>query len=224
MVLTAAVRELKRGCFVSSTTATPLQQPTDAATDYQELLFFVRQRIARIQTVTLVQVLSVTPPATGLVGTVDVVPLVNQVDGAGNAIPHKTIYGRPYSRIQGGANAFILDPAVNDIGVMVFASRDITSVVASGQQSPPASGRSYNYADGLYLYSLARGTPAQYIQFLDSGINIKTTGNVNINGAIITPAGEIIDAVGKVLGTHDHQAGTYVAGSTPVTGNSGAPV
>jgi hypothetical protein len=223
MVLAAQVRH-GIGIRVMSASATPLQQPTDAATQFQELLFFVRQRITKVQTATLVEVQAVTPPASGLVGTVDVLPLVGQIDGAGNVIPHKTLYGRPYSRVQGGTNAIIMDPAVGDQGVMVFASRDISSVVASGKPSPPASGRSYNYADGLYLYSLAKGTPTQYIQFLTSGINIKTVGNVNINGAIITPAGEIIDAAGKVLGTHDHQPGTYVAGSTPVTGNSGPPV
>lgn len=185
---------------MSSTTATPLQQPTDTASDYQELLFFVRRRIARIQTVALVQVQSVTPPASGLVGTVDVLPLVSQVNGAGNAIPHKTLYGRPYSRVQGGANAIILDPAVGDIGVMVFASRDITSVVATGKQSPPASGRTYNYADGLYLYSLARGTPTQYIQFA-GGISIEspvvsTSQNLSVgtgaSGTFTTPTGQTV--------------------------------
>jgi hypothetical protein len=207
------------------TNAKPLQQPTSAATEFQQLQFFILQKLAQIQTCTLVQVKAVYPPTSGLVGTVDVLPLVGQVDGAGNLIPHKTIYNRPYSRVQGGTNAIIIDPVANDVGVMVFASRDISSAIASGAPSPPSSGRKYDFSDGLYLYSLARGAaPAQYIQFLPSGINIKTIGNVNINGAIITPAGEVIDAAGKVLGTHEHGPGTYVAGSTPVTNDSGPPV
>lgn len=190
-----------------SNSATPLQQPTDAATEFQELQFFIRQRIARIQTTTLVKVMAVTPPASGLVGTVDVLPLVSQVDGAGNVIPHKTIYGRPYSRVQGGSNAIILDPAVNDIGVMVFASRDITSVIASGKQSPPSSGRSYNYADGLYLYSLARGVPTQYIQFA-GGINVESpvvsaSGNVAVgtgaSGTFTTPTGQTVTVLAGIV-------------------------
>lgn len=207
-------------------TATPLQQATSADTDFQAQEFFVLSRILNRQTVTVVQVMAVTPPASGLVGTVDVLPMVGQVDGGGNVTPHETVYGRPYSRVQGGANAIIMDPVVGDIGVMVFASRDISSVIASQKTAPPASGRLFSYADGLYLFSISRGTPTQYIQFLTSGINIKSTGNVNINGAIISAAGEITDAAGKVLGTHDHLPGTYTApsGGGPVTGTSGAPV
>lgn len=215
-------------------TATPLQQATSADTDFQAQEFFVLSRILNRQTVTVVQVMAVTPPADGLVGTVDVLPLVGQVDGAGNVIPHETIYGRPYSRVQGGQNAFIMDPVVGDIGVMVFASRDISSVIASQKTAPPASGRLFSYADGLYLYSIARGTPTQSIAFSPTGITITTpqkvtinaTGGVNINGAQISGAGEVTDAAGKVLGTHEHLPGAYVApsGGGPITGDSGAPV
>lgn len=205
--------------------AIPLQQPTSADTDWQALEFFVLSRILNRQTVTLVQIVSVTPPASGAVGVVDVLPLVGQVDGAGNVIPHETIYNRPYSRVQGGTNAIIIDPAVGDIGVMVFASRDISSVIKSQQAAPPASGRLFSYADGLYLYSLARGTPTQFVQFTNSGITITTphqvtitaTGGVNINGATISGAGEVTDALGKVLGTHVH-SGVTTGGS-----NTGPP-
>ncbi len=214
------------------TTATPLQQPTSADTEFLSQHFFVVQRLLKMQTVTLVQVVAVYPPSGSLVGKVDVLPLVNQVDGAGNAIPHVTLYARPYSRVQGGSNAIICDPVVNDIGVMVFGSRDLSSVIASGKAGPPASQRYFNRADGLYLYSLAKGAPTQFVEFTDSGINITTphqlvisaSGGVNINGAQISGSGEVTDAAGKVLGTHDHSSGTYVAGSTAVTGNSGAPV
>ena len=208
-----------------SATAKPLQQPTSAATEFQELQFFIDQRIARIQTCTVVKVEAVYPPSSGLVGTVDVLPLVGQVDGAGNVIPHKTIFRRPYSRVQGGSNAIILDPAVGDIGIVVFASRDISSAVASSKQSPPGSGRKYDYSDGLYLYSLARGVPTQFIDFTDGGITITTphvltvnaAGGMNINGAHISPSGEITDALGKVLGTHTH------GGVQPGGGTTGPP-
>ena len=43
-------------------------------------------------------------------------PLVNMLDGAGDATEHGTIFGLHYTRLQGGANAIILDPQVDDIG------------------------------------------------------------------------------------------------------------
>lgn len=211
---------------MTATTARPLQEPTSAATDFQQLQFFVLQRLARIKTCTVVKVQAVHPPLGVLVGKVDVLPLVGQVDGAGNVIPHKTLFRRPYLRVQGGTNAIIMDPAVGDIGVMVFAARDISSAVASGALSPPASGRTYSYADGLYLLSLASGTPTQKIDFTGGNIAITTphqltisaAGGVNINGAQISAAGEVTDALGKVLGTHEH------GGVTTGTGTSGPPV
>lgn len=247
MAFAAAVLSVfgvQRMTDTSTTVATPLQQPTDADTDFQALRFFVKQRLLKIQTSTLVEVQAVHGGGVGPIGTVDVLPLVNQVDGAGNSIPHKTIYGRPYSRLMGGASAVIMDPAVGDKGLMVFASRDLTAVIVSQEQSPPPSLRTYSYADGLYVFScLSDGDPTQYIEFVpnDGGINVKTSGafNVdaasmtvttsgatNINGAQISSAGEVTDADGKVLGTHTHLPGTYVApsGGGAVTGDSGAPV
>lgn len=209
------------------TTATPLQRPTDADTEFLSQHFFIVQRLLKMQTVTLVKVLAVYPPSGSLVGKVDVLPLVNQVDGAGKAVPHVTLYGRPYSRVQGGENAVICDPAAGDIGVMVFGSRDLSSVIASGKASPPASGRYFDRADGLYLYSLAKGAPTQYVEFAADGLhlvspqaitlqapNITLTGTVNANGATISTAGEVTDALGKVLGTHTHPGVTSGGSNT----------
>lgn len=217
----------------ASQLATPFQEPTSAATEIQSLRFLILQRLLRVQTITVVRVVAVDPGAVGPVGTVDVLPLVGQVDGAGNVIPHQTIFRRPYVRIQGGVNAVILDPVVGDLGVCMFASRDISAVITSKAQSPPSSKRLFDYADGLYLGGVLNDTPQNYVQFESDGtikvvstvaidlqaptVNITTTGNVNVNGAIITPAGEVKDALGKVLGTHTH------SGVQPGGGTSGPP-
>lgn len=206
--------------------ASPLQQPTSGATEFQALQFLILQRLLKVQTAILVKVVNVAPGGVGPVGTVDVVPLVDQVDGAGNTVPHVTIYTRPYARIQGGTNAFILDPQVGDLGLMVFCSRDISSVISSKKNSPPASARIFNYADGLYLGGYLNGTPQNYIRFEQGGaidivapaLNITTTGAVNINGAVISHAGEVTDALGKVLGTHLH------SGVQGGSSNTGPPV
>jgi len=213
----------------------PLQKPTSAATEYQSLAFFVRQRLMGMQTATVVQVQAVHGGGLGAVGTVDVLPLVNQVDGAGNQIPHKTIYARPYVRWQGGDSAVILDPVEGDIGLCVFASRDISSVLASGQQSPPASGRAYAFADGLYVGVTVADAPSQYVQFLvdgdgnPQGIKIVSSGgDITLNGVTIDTSGNIstpgtIDATGDITGDSVSLHSHVHSGVTTGSGDTGPP-
>jgi hypothetical protein len=212
--------------------AKPLQQPISAATREQAIQFMILQRLLRVQTATLVQVQAVHGGGLGPVGTVDVLPLVDQVDGAGNAIPHVTLYGRPYVRWQGGLNAVILDPKVGDLGLIVFGSRDLSAVIKSKQHGPPPTARNFAYPDGLYVAGMLNGTPQNYVQFLENGaINvvstvsislqapeINITGTVNANGARISEAGEVTDALGIVLGTHEH------SGVSSGSSNTGPPV
>jgi hypothetical protein len=62
------------------------------------------------------------------------------------------------------------------------------------------------------------------ISLSSSGITM--AGAVDANGASISSGGEISDALGVTLGTHDHTPGLYVAptGGGPITGVSGPPV
>lgn len=144
--------------------------------------FLVESILSRIATSTLVQVKAVTNSGgVSPVGFVDIVPLVNQINGSGQAVPHGTIYRCPYLRVQGGANAVILDPQVGDIGVAVFASRDVSSVSATKARSNPGSRRRHDMADGLYLGGMLNGTPTQYVQFNAGGIAITSPNQVTIN-------------------------------------------
>jgi len=213
--------------------ASPYQEPTSAATDFQALQFLLLQRLRRVQTAIIVKVEAVYGGGVNPVGTLDALPLVDQVDGLGNAIPHVTIYGRPYLRVQGGANAIILDPQVGDLGLMVFASRDLSSVIASKQHGPPPSNRLFSYADGLYVGGLLNEAPTSYLQWLGDG-TIKAVSPVEIDITAptikLTGGGKVlqIDSSGITLDgikweTHAHYPGTYVAGATPVTGEAGSP-
>ncbi|MGC8517902.1 MAG: hypothetical protein ACP5P4_05155 [Steroidobacteraceae bacterium] len=211
--------------------------PQSFATDYQSVVFMIEEVIARGATCAWVQVLSCSNSGTvAASGTVTVQPLVNQMTGSGQAVPHGQIAQMPFVRLQGGDSATILDPVAGDIGLAIFASRDSSLVrkaalgvgLALGRLFNPGSKRQYSWSDGVYLGGILTKTPTQYVQYLPNGggVNIKSTGPVNINGAVISAAGEITDANGIVLGTHDHTPGTYVApsGGGPITGNSGAPV
>lgn len=149
--------------------------------EYGALMFVIGQALARLSTATLVRVVSVTNNG-GLspVGFVDVQPLVNQLDGAGNAVPHAVLHQLPYFRLQGGTDAVILDPKVDDIGMAAFGSRDLSAVKASKQQANPGSWRTHDMADGLYFGGLLNGTPVQYVQFTAGGINVVSPSKVTV--------------------------------------------
>ena len=156
--------------------------PSSTWGEFNNMAFMVQQALGKMQTATLVRIESCTN-AGGLspVGYVDVTPLVNQLDGQGNPTPHVTIYNVPYFRLQGGANGIIIDPQKGDIGVAVFASRDISQVKATRKQGNPGSHRQYSFADGMYLGGMLNGTPTQYIQFSAAGIRIHSPTQVKLD-------------------------------------------
>jgi hypothetical protein len=157
-------------------------QFADSATsEFNADEFITWSIISRISTATLVQVKKVTNAGgVAAVGFVDIQPLVNMVDGAGNAYPHGKIFQCPYFRLQGGTDAVILDPKVDDIGIAIFADRDISSVTVNKAQSNPGSSRKYSKADGIYIGGVLNGTPQQYVQFTTGGITVKSPSAVTI--------------------------------------------
>lgn len=164
------------------------QRPSDAAHPINAVDFHIRQRIARMNTMKLVQVMKVTGGGVAPAGTVDVLPLVSQIDGNRNITKHGIVPGLPWSRLQGGANAIICDPQVDDIGWVVASDRDISAVknTMPGGQIPnagftPGSLRQFNIADGVYAGGCLNVTPTQYVVFTATGIRI-----VDLNGNMVT--------------------------------------
>jgi len=199
-----------------------------ARSHFNATSFLIERILNRAATATLGQVQAVTntPGQVTAVGQVDVLPLVNQIDGSGNATPHQVVHGLPYFRFQGGSNAVLCDPQVGDIGLVVFCDRDISSVKASGKQANPGSRRRFDMADGIFIGLCLGGAPNQYIAFTGSGISIVDKngnsivmgpGGVTINGAQINQSGDVISAAGIDLNSHVH------TGVTTGTSNSGPP-
>lgn len=172
--------------------------PQDAGSEYNAIRFILRQALATLRTATLVRIVSCTNDG-GLspVGFVDVQPLVNQLDGFGNAVPHVTVYRLPYLRIQGGANAVIIDPQPGDIGVAVFADRDISSVKATRAQANPGSARMFDMADGMYLGGMLNGAPTQWVRFSDAGIEISSPTKVTLSAPVIELDGQLVQGQGE---------------------------
>jgi len=184
-----------------------LADPTSADGDYNAHAFLVWQILQSISGARLVRVIGVTNAGSvSPVGFVDVQPLVNQLDGWNNAVPHGTIYHLPYFRLQGGTDAVIIDPKINDIGVAVIEDRDISSVKATKGQANPGSKRIFDMADGLYIGGFLNGTPVQYIQFSASGVDIVSPTQIRL------AAPTIVMQATQTIGL---TAGTQITNSAP---------
>lgn len=185
---------------------------TDYASEYNELNFLIAQKIKQLETSTVVKVIKV-KANNQYTGYVDVQPLVQQSSNSGMPYDQPIMFNVPYMRLQGGTNAVIIDPAVGDIGIACFSSRDISTVKNSRKPSLPASERTYDISDGMYIGGILNGTPTQFIQFTGDGINITTPGTVTINGNL-TVNGTITNNSINIT-THKH--------SDPQGGITGGP-
>lgn len=218
------------------------QDLTSATSEYNKLTFVIAQMLSGRSTAAVVRVEAVNPPddPLGAAGTVDVLPLVAQINGAGEPTPHGTVFGLPYFRLQGGTNAIVMDPKVGDLGLAVFADRDISSVKVTKGPANPGSRRQADMADGLYFGGFLNGVPAQYVRFSADGIDIVSPTRILLEapaidmrgpegGTLVTVTGSAnvsgrVDATGGVTGadivleTHIH------SGVQPGSGNTGQPV
>ena len=200
--------------------ARPEQTVPGAAQDQ----YIIENLISKIHTMMPVKILSVTVPDDELapIGRCEALPLVQQIDGSNNVYPMGKIINVPYLRVQGGENAIVIDPKVGDVGLCGFCERDISIVKRTGELSAPDTRRRYDINSAVYMFTMMSGTPTQYIHFLNSGINIKSAGNVNINGLTIAPDGTLTLANGVIMDTHSHPQGNDSAGNSQQ--NVGVPI
>lgn len=185
----------------------PIFPVTVTSDAYNEQASLFQSMINRVNTCALVKVVKVNTTAK----QIDCQPLVTMVNGYNDAIPHGIVYGLPYLQYQFGNAAIIAPPAVGDIGVCVFAQNDISNVKATQKESIPASFRQFSYSDGIYISGVLNPAATQYIQFLESGINIVTDGEVNITSSALKHNGK------NVGDDHTH------SGVQTGSGNTGAP-
>ncbi len=155
-----------------------------SAAHRQQLLML--SLIKDIRTAIPVQVKAV-HPGTGsppLIGTLDVQPLVQQVDGNGKLWSMAEVYGAKFIRIQGGGNGLVCDPQPEDIGLAVVCDRDISSVIAAMGLAGPGSARTHDVSDLIYVSSIGAAALTQFIWFA-AGIAIQspmvsTSGNLSV--------------------------------------------
>lgn len=163
------------------------QSPQSAQGQFNALSFVIAQMMARINVAAVVRVMAVDDSGDDdTAGTVDVQPMVNQLDGSLHMVPHGTIFQLPYVRIQGGENAFVVIPQVGDLGVAIFADRDISTVKTTKEQANPGSLRRFDMADGIYLGGMLNAAPTRFIRIDGTGVTITGVEAVTVNGEDVT--------------------------------------
>ncbi len=199
--------------------------PTVAAGSWNALYFAVQQLLSRVETAIPVTVLSCTN-AGGVspMGTVEVTPMVNVVDGQGVAIQSPiVIFNVPYCRLQGGSNAIIIDPVLGDKGLCVFASRDLTKIKNTREPGNPGSWRKFDLADAMYtgLGMFSAEAPTQYVRFAAGGITITSPTQVTLTAPTVVINGDLtingnLDQIGDIALTGNMVAtGTVHASNIP---------
>lgn len=159
--------------------------PEQSVGGVREWEFILERLIGRTYTISIVKVVAVIPGDTGPVGFLSATDLIQQVDGNNDGIPNQPMENLPYFRLQGGANAVIIDPKPGDIGLAAFARRDITNIKQSKTEGAPPSLRTHDVSDGIYLGGILNGTPTQWIRFLDSGVHIKSESELTVDATLM---------------------------------------
>lgn len=202
------------------------ERPSDTATEYATFQFIVQSILSRVATASLVRVVACSNNG-GLApwGTVDVQPVITQLSGNNVAVQHGNLFKLPYLRMQGGTSAVILDPVPGDIGLAVFCSRDISSMkqqenidkVKAGTVLgvPPASGRQYSMADGIYVGAGLNAQPTQFIQFSAEGIKVVSPVKIRLEAPEIEFVAS--STVSVQAPTIDLEAATSATVDSPAT-------
>jgi hypothetical protein len=176
---------------------------SSSLSDVGRMRFLVQQMMTGVATATLVQVRAVDGD------TVDVQPMIAQIDGAGNALLHGTIHGLPFLKLRAGGSVIDLTPKVDDIGLAIFCHNDISAVKKTKKPAAPGSRRRFDWADGVFIGGLLGGAPTQFIRLDDDGIaiqaaagkavRIKSSVAVQFEGPADTDTEYRVDGV-KVVG------------------------
>lgn len=143
------------------------QQITSGNSLTNALEFIVAQIIkGEVHTADVVRVVAVDAGGPNApAGYVDVLPLVCQTDAENNTLQPTNLYKLPYSRLQGGIAALVIDPLPGDIGLAVYTKRDSANV-RQEQENPvqPGSFRLFDQANGFYIGGFLNQKPEIWLE------------------------------------------------------------
>tara|TARA_R110000851_G_scaffold296559_1_gene451717 strand:+ start:1954 stop:2610 length:657 start_codon:yes stop_codon:yes gene_type:complete len=161
---------------------------------------------------------------------VNVQPQILVVDSEGRTIIRAEIKGIPV--VTSGAGNFLIsfDISVGDLGWIEASDRDISLFKQSYEQSKPNTKRMHNFSDARFVPDIMTNfviaeedAGALVIQNRDGSVKISLNGtrikmqspsDIEINGAKITPSGDVVTASGVSLNNHPHNQSNDSGGNT----------
>lgn len=212
----------------------PLTYNTPILCEYDKVISQFNSLITNVNTAIPCKVVAIEKQeqrGVNIVGFVDIQLMIEQTNGQKKGNETAIICNVPYVRIQGGTNAVIIDPEINDLGVAIFASRDITNFKEARRQTPPATWRKFSISDAIYIGGIRNQKPVQYIHFRNDGIEIYSPKRVHIttptvlidsdNTTINTSAKTTINANGgcEINAETTNNGNVQINGNTKISGN-----
>lgn len=206
---------------------------------FNQLDYYIRLRLATMNTIKVCQVENVNADDDGNVLSVDVRNMVLEVDGSGepiNAIIWKEI---PILQIQGGQAGLLIRYKKGDIVLVGFCDRDIQAVKRSRKAAAPTTPLTTPLSGGICLGAVLFTAPTVYVKITDEGIefegNVVANQDINIKGSLtvdgdITATGNIESTDGDVVAsgislknhTHQYTKATAAQGLVSAPDNTGA--
>lgn len=222
----------------------PLHGVYSGNSEYNAVNQQIEARIQRLETMFLGRIDSC--QSSGVAGskTVSATPMIQMVDGNGNAYEAPSYPALPHYRIQQGTAAIIMNPAPGDIGVFICSKRDISNVAQGKQPAPPGSTRSFSPSDAVMVASVHTKVPTYYIDFSQqnkivihapAGVVIETDNNVIVNASNVTVNAPTVKINGSLEVSGTIKSGGQITGSginfnththsgvQPGSGNTGGP-
>lgn len=177
-------------------------------------------------------------------GTVSATQLTAQADASGKSLPMPSMSKLPYTRIQGGIAALVIDPVPGDIAIFSSCKQDISGVKqGTSQPVPVGSYRSFSQSDSVMVGAIHTKAPEVWIEIKQDktviihapkGVKIETdetvtvtakkvditapevsiTGNVTVTGSV-TSSGDM-SAGGTSLKSHTHRGDSGGTTSAPL--------
>lgn len=167
---------------MSQETVKDNRSPYSGNSQYNAISFMIENTMRQqVNTADVVVVTAVEAGGSGsAAGYVTVKPLVCQVDNFGEIIQPVENFKLPYSRVQGGIAAIVIDPEPGDIGIAVYAKRDSTNV-SQGSTDPvqPGSFRMFDQSDGFYIGGFLNKAPTIFLE-LDQDNNATLTAPTSV--------------------------------------------
>ena len=150
-------------------------EPIDFVDEYSSLVYLINTIINnRINTAELVRVI-----ANNGDGTVDVMPIISDVDNDGNAVVETPVFNVKFFEWQYGINAIKAEPAIGDVGLVVVCTKDTQNAYSGVVGS---LGR-FELGSGIYIGGIKglNQVATQTIVMDENGITITTPKSLVVN-------------------------------------------